>query len=85
MKALDQLFDAGHLRHPARTDEGANGDFLKTRVRQHIEELNLGVNRNIRALDLQTVAHAFFCQKNFRIIAHASLLEMTVTIFLSRP
>jgi hypothetical protein len=62
MKALDQFFDAGHLRHPAWTNEGADGDFLETCLRQHIEQLNLGFDRNIGALDLQAVAHAFLGQ-----------------------
>jgi len=33
------------------------------------------LNRNIRALDLQAIAHAFFGQQNFGIITHVLLLD----------
>ena len=60
MKSPNQLVDVGHLRHPARADERADGDFFETGFRQCVEQTNFIGHRNPGALDLQTVAHSLF-------------------------
>ena len=74
MKASHQLIDISHLRRPLRADKRADDNFTQTSFGQRIEQLYLGSDWNIRALDLQAVSHAFFSMNNFRIAAHAVLL-----------
>src|SRR5918994_1731196 len=70
MKAPHQLVDIGHLRYPSRAHKGTDGDFLETSLREGIKQPDLVGDRNTGALNLETIAHTFFGQNNFRIAAH---------------
>ena len=69
-KRADEIVHTRHLRRPLRADKRADRDFLEACFRQRIEKADFSLERNVRAFDLQPVAHAFFGVDDFRIAAH---------------
>jgi hypothetical protein len=57
LEALGDLVDAGHLRHPLRMGEGADGDHLGARLAERVEQAQLLRHRDVGALDLQPLPH----------------------------
>ena len=56
-EALGDLVDAGHLRRPLRVGERADRDHFRAGLAERVEQPELGLDGNRRALDLQAFAH----------------------------
>jgi hypothetical protein len=67
VEAGDDLFDARHLGRVLGADERADDDSLQAGVGERVDQANLVLDADRRALDLHALAHALFVEHDFRI------------------